>query len=203
MPYKNKIVGIYLITFKTKERTYKYIGHSVNCQQRNKQHLDGLKFNRHDNPIMQNLWNKYGEEAYNFKVIVKDLNRELLHVVEQCYINMIKDVEKINIASANRHVMTDDMKQKISDTRKQRIAKGKISLAPAMKAKSLNRIKRENTTKYKFTHKKTGESFIASVTQLSEMFNKKTKVIKKNIAEVLNPNSRSKALYGYYIDRTS
>ena len=69
MAYKNKIVGVYLITFTTNSKIYKYIGHSVNCKQRNKQHLDGLKFNRHDNPIMQNLWNKYGEEAYNFKVV--------------------------------------------------------------------------------------------------------------------------------------
>lgn len=203
MGYKNKIVGIYLITFKTDKRTYKYIGHSINCLQRNKQHLDGLRFNRHDNPIMQRLYNKYGEGVYNFKIIMQDLEPEFLCIVEQCFINMIPKDEKMNIACADKNIFTEEIKGKISVTRKKRIADGSISLKPALEARLLNKKKREDATYFKFTHKETSKTFIENITELSKRFDKPPECIRRNIGEVLNPNSRNKALYGYYIERIS
>lgn len=203
MPYKNKIIGIYQISFTTKEKVYLYIGHSINCQQRNKQHLDGLKFNKHDNPIMQNLYNKYGLEAYKFEVIEKITDVNLLVNREQHYIDLIPKNIKINIAHADRHIITKAIKNKISKTRKERIANGSISLEPACEARVLKKELIEKTTFYKLIHKETKKQIIDNVINLADYFDLPINKLKKYIREVLRPKSKCKTLYGYYIERIS
>lgn len=47
-----------------------YIGQTKNTKNRWQQHKSTLKHNRHENPYLQNSWNKYGEENFQFEIIV-------------------------------------------------------------------------------------------------------------------------------------
>jgi len=46
-----------------------YVGSSVNIEMRFKQHQRRLKSNKHDNPKLQNSYNKYGEDAFVYNVL--------------------------------------------------------------------------------------------------------------------------------------
>lgn len=80
--------GIYCI--RNTENGKIYIGSSVDCEQRFRYHLSGLRGNYHDNSKLNNAWNKYGEKNFELFVAeeVKDLN--FLRAREQCWINREK-----------------------------------------------------------------------------------------------------------------
>src|SRR5216684_1737979 len=59
--------GIYKITCTANKKIY--IGSAVNLYHRKGQHFSDLRQNKHHNPIMQNAWNKYGEQAFIFEVL--------------------------------------------------------------------------------------------------------------------------------------
>ena len=48
----------------------KYIGQSANLNKRKNDHFYGLRNNRHDNSHLQRAWSKYGESAFEFKVLI-------------------------------------------------------------------------------------------------------------------------------------
>ena len=48
-----------------------------------------LKKNKHHSPILQNYWNKYGEDAFSFKIIEEIFEDEQLLVREQYYIDSL------------------------------------------------------------------------------------------------------------------
>lgn len=59
--------GIYKITCTANKKIY--IGSAVNLQARKRQHWYALNQNNHHNPILQNAWNKHGEQAFTFEVL--------------------------------------------------------------------------------------------------------------------------------------
>ena len=63
----NKLSGIYKIANLVNGK--RYIGGSVNLKHRLVCHKSGLRRGRHKNPHLQNAWNKYGEENFEFKII--------------------------------------------------------------------------------------------------------------------------------------
>lgn len=69
------MIGIYKITNKINGKTY--IGQSVNIKQRWAEHKANLRNNKHENPYLQNAWNKYGENNFTFKVIEECEQSEL------------------------------------------------------------------------------------------------------------------------------
>lgn len=79
------MIGIYCI--KNNQNNKLYIGQSVNIEQRFQQHKSMLKHNRHENEHLQNSWNKYGENSFEFSVI------------ECCTENELDDLEKKYIAA--------------------------------------------------------------------------------------------------------
>ncbi len=67
----------------------RYIGQTVDYRSRLSNHIAKLKGNRHVNVYLQRAWNKYGEEAFTFKVIeLCDSSR--LDEREQYYIKLFK-----------------------------------------------------------------------------------------------------------------
>ncbi len=62
-----KSPGIYIITIKNSIKVY--IGESINVKNRLKNHLRKLRNQKHTNPILQNLYNKYGEDALDFNIL--------------------------------------------------------------------------------------------------------------------------------------
>jgi group I intron endonuclease len=77
-----KISGVYEI-FNTVNGK-RYIGSSSGIAARWKLHRTCLRGNRHHSPKLQNAWNKYGESAFKFRVILTCApTKEMLYFYEQ------------------------------------------------------------------------------------------------------------------------
>lgn len=61
--------GIYLIINQTNGKGY--VGQSVNIKKRWSVHKTQLNHQKHVNTYLQNAWNKYGEEKFNFLILEK------------------------------------------------------------------------------------------------------------------------------------
>lgn len=46
-----------------------YVGQSINVEQRLSRHKSRLNKNKHHNDYLQNAWNKYGEDAFEFNIL--------------------------------------------------------------------------------------------------------------------------------------
>ena len=62
-----RLPGIYKITCEDSDKIY--IGESVNISQRIQKHFSLLRHNKHSNPILQNVFNKHGEEKFHVWII--------------------------------------------------------------------------------------------------------------------------------------
>ena len=94
----------------------RYIGSSNNLLKRRTAHATKLKMNYHSNDILQNAYNKYGDEKFVFEVI------EFCDVIdlvdrENFYINLYKACDKdfgYNICpDAEHHLTSDITKEKL------------------------------------------------------------------------------------------
>jgi group I intron endonuclease len=88
------ISGIYKIINKINGKYY--VGSSINLNIgsdcRLKTHARYLKSNRHKNDYLQNAWNKYGKNAFEFVVVeIVDPVKEKLLMVEQKYLDIAKN----------------------------------------------------------------------------------------------------------------
>lgn len=82
--YKSK--GIYIIKNKINNKVY--VGSTfVKFSQRFILHKSRLNRNTHHSPHLQNAWNKYGEDAFEFKVIEILDNNEEITLREEYWIN--------------------------------------------------------------------------------------------------------------------
>ena len=79
-----KISGIYRIVC-IKNGRY-YYGSAVNIHLRWGKHKSRLRNRKHENPIMQRVWNKHGENTFRIDLVEKVLEKKLLSV-EQSYLN--------------------------------------------------------------------------------------------------------------------
>ena len=122
-----KTSGIYKITVKGKNKEYFYVGSSVNIYNRLHEHKSHLKRNVHRNPIMQNLYNKYGLEAFNCQIL-EECQKEILSQKEQSYIDLTNP--HINITKeVIRNTPALETSKKIADTLKNKRKKGIIKHA--------------------------------------------------------------------------
>jgi group I intron endonuclease len=82
------MIGIYRIKNKINEKCY--YGSSKNIEKRWKTHLNQLRNKKHVNCILQNAWNKYGEDNFIFE-IVEECELEILFDTEQKYLDTCGD----------------------------------------------------------------------------------------------------------------
>jgi group I intron endonuclease len=76
--------GLYCITNKVNNK--RYIGSSVNVEQRWREHKSQLNRHVHLNRHLQNAWLKYGKNAFVFSVLIQCEQKELLDF-EQKYLD--------------------------------------------------------------------------------------------------------------------
>jgi len=115
--------GIYYLKCNSNKKLY--IGSSIKIRKRLLRHIGELQTNRHCNPILQNIWNKYGENSFCCGVleIVKD--RNILNLCEKFWIdNNIDRVVNIildprNLQGKNNpffgKIHTDETRKKMSN----------------------------------------------------------------------------------------
>lgn len=89
-----KLSGIYTII--NRQNNLFYIGESLDIKKRQQNHIDALKTNSHDNKNLQYDFNKYGESAFEFKVLLPYISYNTLTtkaeliVLERAFIDKYK-----------------------------------------------------------------------------------------------------------------
>lgn len=78
-----------------------YIGSAVNFSTRRSVHLHWLKKNQHHSPILQNSWNKHGEDAFEFIMIELVEDKTKLIEREQFYIDTLKPRYNCNLVAGS------------------------------------------------------------------------------------------------------
>lgn len=114
-----------------------YIGSSVNTEKRWSKHQSRLRGNYHPNHHLQHAWNKYGENAFQFRILMICSNPQDLLIVEQTFID--SNCPEYNMKPAIGGPLSDEIRHKISATLKGRPlsaeTKRKIGLAHKGKSK--------------------------------------------------------------------
>lgn len=111
-----KISGIYCIENKIDGK--KYIGQSVDIESRWYRHKYELNAKQHFNSYLQNAWNKYGEDNFNF-YIIELCKVELLDEREEYYIDFYKTLDRnvgynMTAGGHSNKYINDEISAKIS-----------------------------------------------------------------------------------------
>lgn len=93
-----------------------YIGSAVDHKRRRKDHLNRLKRGTHHSRYLQNAWNKYGPEAFEFNVLLEKVDLESLYSIENERIATLKPHYNmmIDVFSHLGMKRTEETKNKIS-----------------------------------------------------------------------------------------
>lgn len=96
------------------ENGKRYIGSSCKVVKRWAEHKSALNSNRHENPYLQNSWNKYGGEKFKFELIERVINRDLLLEIEQYYLDSFNPEYNIQIVAGSSN-MSKESRAKVAD----------------------------------------------------------------------------------------
>jgi group I intron endonuclease len=120
--WDNKIGGIYQIKNLINEKIY--IGSTNYLYGRFKQHYNDLLDNHHANKYLQNSWNKYNEDNFEFSILEEITNEDLLIEREQFWMDKLKSYNisyGYNILpKAGRTIgvkRSDETKKRLSDSK--------------------------------------------------------------------------------------
>lgn len=117
--------GVYVLT--NLVNGHQYIGSSMNIRHRLWAHRANLRHNKHHNPYLQNAWNKYGENNFDFSVLEKCTVEDRFKR-EQFYVDSLKPVYNICVEIVENPPSTVDSRHKQSVTRKKLMAEGIIPI---------------------------------------------------------------------------
>ena len=116
-------IGIYSIINTLNSK--RYIGSSIDIRKRLQKHRALLRGNTHPNPVLQNSWNKYGEESFQCSILETCEEVDLL-ILEQRYIDLSGDFNIYKEALRPKH--TIEMRLKQSETRRRLFKEKKIKI---------------------------------------------------------------------------
>lgn len=112
--------GVYKISNSSNGKCY--IGSSIDIDRRRLEHFSALLHNRHINQHLQNAYNKYGRECFEFEIIetveITDNIKQDLLDREQFWIDNIKPEYNILLVAGSTlgYHHTEETKRKISET---------------------------------------------------------------------------------------
>jgi group I intron endonuclease len=106
--------GIYRITCEGNKK--QYIGSTKNSFEKRKgNHWTALRRGKHRNPVLQAAWNKYGEEAFSWHVILECDESVLLQEEDRLMrLHNTLSPNGFNLKEAERPVITDETRAKMS-----------------------------------------------------------------------------------------
>lgn len=96
----------------------KYAGSSINIKNRWQQHKNKLRRGRHENLYLQREFNKYGEDAFDFRVLIYTKPEEALPL-EQLILDNYFDLFEYNIA---RNATAPTLGRKFSEEHRRKIS---------------------------------------------------------------------------------
>lgn len=117
--------GIYMII--NIVNNHRYVGSSVNIKRRLESHRANLRHSKHDNPHLQNAWDKYGEDNFIFSVLEK-CSKDSRFVREQYYVDILKPEYNICLDVVQNPPSSEESRLKHSVTRKRLMAEGIIPI---------------------------------------------------------------------------
>lgn len=129
--------GIYCIRNITNNKVY--IGSSTNIYYRLKRHISDLNRGVHCNPLLQNVYNKYGTDSFDVSII-EECDKDQVLIREQYYINTLSPEYNLTKEVINNRLSAESRK-KISDTMK---AKSKAGI----RVNCMNEAKRKQIDLY-------------------------------------------------------
>jgi len=193
----NKISGIYKIRNKITGKYY--IGSSDNIlgtTGRWMEHINGLKANRHENSYLQNAWNKYGKENFEFSIL-KEISKNDLFSLEQKYLDEAKKDGKRCYNLSFLATGGGFGGHKHSEETKKRISKKLIGRVSPMKGKKIPYKKNCHCDHsiYTFKNIQTNEIFTGTRYQFWTKYNFHRAAISNLIRGI------SKSSYGWIIDQ--
>lgn len=124
------LIGIYCIT--NIYTNQKYIGRSINIKKRFSKHKRLLRCNIHINKHLQNSWNFYKENTFDFKILLLAEPDELERY-EQKYLNSLDYNSDFNICKSSTAPM---YKRKHTEITKQKISNGNLGKKMSQSAKN-------------------------------------------------------------------
>ena len=126
--------GVYLISNNVNGKCY--VGSTIHLDQRRREHFSKLANNKHINVHLQNAYNKYGREAFDFEVLetidIDDNIKDKLLKREQFWIDNLKPEYNILLVAGSNlgyhhiregqsgRVLTEEHKAKLSEETKHR-----------------------------------------------------------------------------------
>ena len=115
--------GIYEI--KNALNNHRYIGSSIDIEKRWGEHLRELNGNYHYNVYLQNAWNKYGENKFEFNVLEEcESVKNVILFIEQKYLDSNPEYNMCKIAGNTMGVVfTKERKRKIGQANSKRVVK--------------------------------------------------------------------------------
>lgn len=114
--------GIYKISCKHSDKVY--IGETINLVQRMYKHFSRLRNNKHSNPVLQNIFNKYGEDSFVVEVLEYiDTKDELLLKTKELewqkkYTNCISFDSNVVFIIDRDETYKEKQKQQLDEARK-------------------------------------------------------------------------------------
>lgn len=113
--------GIYLIRSKSTSKCY--YGSSVDILRRFRTHKYFLRAGKHQNIYLQRIWNKYGEEDFEFTIIEEVVDKYLLETREQFYFDTNKPELNLCKIAGNKFGFkhSEETKLKIGNSNKGKI----------------------------------------------------------------------------------
>lgn len=112
--------GVYLISNNVNGKCY--VGSTVHLDQRRREHFSRLANNKHINAHLQNAYNKYGREAFDFEILetidIDDNIKDKLLKREQFWVDNLKpEYNVLLVAGSNLgYHHTEETKKKISES---------------------------------------------------------------------------------------
>ena len=107
--------GIYEIRNKINGK--RYIGSAVNVRRRLSRHKNNLRRGAHPNPHLNSAWNKYGEDSFDFKIIVHCPKEELIMREQEVIDNFHPEYNIRAVADSNLGMKwSEETRKKMSES---------------------------------------------------------------------------------------
>lgn len=158
------ICGVYGILNTVSSKTL--VGSSVDIDTRWGVHRHHARKNTHNNPHFQRAWNKYGEDAFEFRVL-EECPENMLLLREDAwmqYLDSLTTGRGYNMKNATRTVFTEELRSHISEA-----LKGKPKTEEHKRSLSLANIGKTHGPEYKKAMSESCKNSAAVLAQCKKM----------------------------------